>query len=61
MTKTERREAMPIATSFVDDIREAFGEPAFIKATENGHAIQWGERQVPEFEGVPLTPTWRGE
>jgi hypothetical protein len=59
MTRQERRKAMPHITEWLDDKAEAFGYPAFIKASENGHRIEWGERQVPEFEGVPATPTWK--
>lgn len=41
MTKAERREAMPLVTAFLDDMREHFGDPVYIKATENGHEVEW--------------------
>lgn len=41
MTKEERRKAMPIVTEFIDAFRAEFGEPEFIKASENGHEIEW--------------------
>ena len=53
MNKQQRREAMPLITAFVDDMRKAFGEPAGIHAEENGHKINWGE---PMTEGVAVSP-----
>jgi hypothetical protein len=54
MTKEERREAMPICTKFVDDMREQFGELSFIQAEENGLSVTWGVKQevisVPAFK-----------
>lgn len=32
---------MPIVTEFIDDIRKHLGEPVSIKASENGHTIEW--------------------
>jgi hypothetical protein len=44
VTREERREAMPECTAFIDDMRAHFGEPAYIKASENGHEIEWGRK-----------------
>jgi len=33
---------MPLCTAFLDDMRAHFGDPVWIKATENGHEIEWG-------------------
>jgi hypothetical protein len=43
VTKQERREAMPLVTEFIDEIRESFGADAIerIVAEENGHRIEW--------------------
>lgn len=41
MTREERREAMPIVTAFLDDIRKHLREPVSIKASENGQTIEW--------------------
>lgn len=41
MTKEERRAAMPWTTAIIDALREAFGEPAAIKASENGIEVNW--------------------
>jgi hypothetical protein len=48
MTKEERRKAMPLASVFIDDLRENLGadQVVYIKASENGHEIEWGENQV---------------
>lgn len=49
MTKQERREAMPEVTAWVDEIRKAFGDFNAIKATENGHSIEWRKQvEVPK-------------
>lgn len=43
MTKEERREAMPLVTEFIDEIREQLGPDAIVRivATENGHRVEW--------------------
>lgn len=48
MTRDERRAAMPECTAFIDDFRDAFGMEniAHIKATENGHTVEWGDRTL---------------
>lgn len=48
MTREERRNAMPEVTAFLDDIRQHLGDPAFIRASENGHEIEWGARTEPD-------------
>jgi hypothetical protein len=37
------REAMPLCTAFIDDMREHFGAPAGIVAREGGHEVVWGK------------------
>jgi hypothetical protein len=46
MTREERREAMPLSTAFLDDMREHFGDPVYIHAIENGHEVTWGRSAV---------------
>ncbi len=43
MTKEERREAMPLSSAFIDEMRSLFGEITAISAEENGHTVKWGE------------------
>lgn len=45
MTRDERRKLMPICTSFIDDIRECFGELKYIRAEENGLVVIWRGNQ----------------
>lgn len=59
MTREERRQAMPVSTAFLDDIREAFGDPCKLRFSENGHSIEWGESPIPEGKWVQITPTWK--
>lgn len=42
LSKRERRQAMPICTAFIDEMRENFGELAGIEAEENGQTVKWG-------------------
>jgi hypothetical protein len=56
MTREERRKVMPTCAEWIDEMREHFPELRVLYARENQHT--WGES---EGEGVPLTPTWRGE
>lgn len=41
MTKEERRKAMPYTSEFIDWFRAEFGDPVEIRASENGHEIDW--------------------
>jgi len=41
LSKEERRALMPFTASIVDAYRDAFGELAAIKASENGINIEW--------------------
>lgn len=41
MTKDQRRALMPTTSAWVDACREAFGEPAGIKAREGGIVVDW--------------------
>lgn len=43
MTRSERRLAMPIVTKFYDEMKELFGDIPYIKASENGHSLEWGK------------------
>lgn len=52
MNREERRAAMPKCSQFVEQMREIFGEPIGIRASENGHSINWGE--LIEGEGVEV-------
>lgn len=61
-TKEQNRERMPVTAALVDDIREHFGMPAYMKLTENGITIEWlnpdyirrGNGTL-EYVGPPLT------
>lgn len=44
MTKDERRQAMPIVTAWIDEMRELFGPIPYISARENGVSVEWGRR-----------------
>lgn len=44
MTREELRAAMPETAAFIDKFRAVFGEPVYIKATENGHQIEWRKK-----------------
>ena len=56
MTKEERREAMPLCSAFIDDLREHFGDPAYIKASEGGHSVEWGVSEVRQQHEIPARP-----
>jgi hypothetical protein len=63
MTREERRRAMPESSKFIDWIRSEVGndQVVFIKAQENGHSIEWGERQMPDDEGVIASKISKGK
>ena len=44
MTREERKLAMPLSSAFVEEMRKEFGELVYIKASENGHSIEWGAK-----------------
>jgi len=54
MTKEERREAMPLSSAFIDEMRSLFGEITAISAEENGQSVKWGEdwKDTVEFEAA---------
>lgn len=50
VTKQQRRQLMPICSKWIDEMRQEFGadQIVYIKASENGQAIEWGAQQVRE-------------
>lgn len=46
------REVMPECTAFIVGMREVFGAPVGIRATENGRVVSWGRL----VEGAAVTP-----
>ena len=50
------REALPLCTAFIDDMRDHFGAPVGILAEEAGKVVRWG-RQLPAGHWVvPVLP-----
>jgi hypothetical protein len=56
-SKMKNRQAFPLCTAFIDWVRSEVGadQVKYIKATENGFSIEWGERQTPDDEGVVVS------
>ncbi len=45
--RARNRADMPETAAIVDDIRAVFGPPVYLRFTEGGHEIAWGQR--PEW------------
>ena len=59
MSKSDTRAAMPICTAFIDDMREHFGAPAYIRARENGREVVWGEPSYDRATAYVVQPAER--
>lgn len=46
------RETMPICTKFIDHMRDTFGKPVAIKATEGGKVVEWYAKGQEKLDGV---------